>query len=168
MLSAFSQLLCLLQSAVHSWKVRKRFLFYLGSLSEVCCSLLQEETQAAYTALQVAEDRAASLQTQLEAAPLEAEAAATRKASKTFCCLCLSECTYFLCCVHVWWLSLCPSIAQDFEAVCPSVCQSVCPNEPCTLCPSLSVCTWHINPCSCYQKAFPDNLKACCGQCCAA
>lgn len=45
--------------------------------------LLQEETQAAYTALQVAEDRAASLQTQLEAAPLEAEAAATRKASKT-------------------------------------------------------------------------------------
>lgn len=55
--------------------------------SGVCHFRLQEETQAAYEALQVAEDRAASLQTQLEAAPLEAEAAATRKASKTLCCI---------------------------------------------------------------------------------
>lgn len=54
--------------------------------------MLQEEAQAAYTALQVAEDRATSLQTQLEAAPLEAAAAANHKACNSFYawwCLCL-------------------------------------------------------------------------------
>ena len=43
--------------------------------------MVQEEVQAAYTALQVAEDRSASLQTQLEAASLEASAAANKKVS---------------------------------------------------------------------------------------
>ena len=45
------------------------------------CGLVQEEVQAAYTALQVAEGRSASLQTQLEAAPIEAAAAADQKVS---------------------------------------------------------------------------------------
>ena len=43
--------------------------------------VLQEETQAAYTALQVAADRAATLHTQLEAAPREAAAAANQRVS---------------------------------------------------------------------------------------
>ena len=41
----------------------------------------QEELQAAYTALQVAEDRSALLQRQLKAAPAEAAAAANEKVS---------------------------------------------------------------------------------------
>ena len=42
-------------------------------------------------ALQVAEDRTASLQTQLVAAPLEAAAAADHKAGNSFCVWCLTQ-----------------------------------------------------------------------------
>lgn len=58
--------------------------------------MLQDEAQAAYTALQVAEDRVTSLETQLEAAPLEAAAAANHKASNSFC-VCPGVCVYLGC-----------------------------------------------------------------------
>ncbi len=43
--------------------------------------MVQAELQAAYTALQAADERAVSLNAQLEAAPIEAAAAANEKAS---------------------------------------------------------------------------------------
>jgi hypothetical protein len=46
-----------------------------------CHCVVQAEVQAAYAALQAADERAASLNAQLEAAPIEAAAAANEKAS---------------------------------------------------------------------------------------
>ena len=46
-----------------------------------CHFVVQAELQAAYAALQAADERASSLEAQLEAAPIEAAAAANEKAS---------------------------------------------------------------------------------------
>lgn len=88
-----------------------------------CWQCLQEETQAAYTALQVAEDRAASLQTQLEAAAVQAAAATNHKAGNSFCVWFLSQLSA---CLFVGCLSVCASV---WKSVCLSVSVLECKRE---------------------------------------
>ena len=74
--------ICGLVTCAHAIRACKATASTQGSSAQPPCHcVVQAELQAAYAALQAADERASSLNAQLEAAPIEAAAAASEKAS---------------------------------------------------------------------------------------